>query len=391
MKKVIFCIIFLISTLSLVLINSLDSLDKKSLKNNIKYLEDNKISNIKTDENSTIIYKINKNNFVKIYPNTEIGINNGEIHLKYGILFFHDKIENKYDIATTFLLKNVWGKANYFRIKIPNSITTFNAVTKVNYLDQNLTITPTLNKLFTNENYTYYGFFIPYSPLWTDKKVEVYVELLNNKNTICKIKNSIDIESVVWQKQTIKFNETKSNELTNVDRKKYEKEKSDRYIIWNKNSENPLFKSNFSYPLQNYERVSSDFGLIREWTFSNGKVNSKDTHLGVDFPGIINGNIYAPADGIVKSAEANTEYLGNIIIIDHGHSLFTDYNHLNEMVVTVGQFVKKGEIIAKMGMTGAATGVHLHWSSRIYGVPVDPRTFLDIEDLFKDTDDLSKE
>ena len=57
---------------------------------------------------------------------------------------------------------------------------------------------------------------------------------------------------------------------------------------------------------------------------------------------------------------------------------------MNEILVTAGQFVKKGDIIAKMGMTGAATGVHLHWGSRIYGIPIDPRTFLDIGDLFKE-------
>ncbi len=381
MKKTIFSIIFLLSALSILLSNSID---KKISKHTTKYLEDSAISKIKTDENNSIIYKIDKNNFIKIYPNTEIEINNGKVDFKYGMIFHSDKKNGKYNIDAGFFLNNVWGKANYFRLKIPNNINSFEATTKIYYLDQNLTLTPTLNKLFVGKEYTYYGFFIPYSPLWLDKKIEVYTEISNNNSTICKIQKSIDIESVEWKKQTIKFSKAKSKELSTVDRKKYERERAERYAIWDENSENPFFKSGFAYPVSNYEIVSSDFGLIREWILSDGTINSKSMHLGIDFPGVMGDNVYAPADGIVRLTGLNVEYFGNMIIIDHGHSLFTDYNHLNEIVVEVGQFVKKGDLIARMGATGAATGPHLDWGSRIYGVPIDPRTFLTIDELFKD-------
>lgn len=87
-------------------------------------------------------------------------------------------------------------------------------------------------------------------------------------------------------------------------------------------------------------------------------------HDGVDIANGLNTPIYAAADGIVTQAGVRGGY-GNAILIKHsmnGRRLYTRYGHLNSLIVSVGQTVKKGQQIGYMGTTGYSTGVHLHFS-----------------------------
>ena len=74
----------------------------------------------------------------------------------------------------------------------------------------------------------------------------------------------------------------------------------------------------------------------------------------------LNSNIYASNNGVVAQS-GYTGYNGNFIVIDHGNGWFTSYGHLNKRLVKVGDRVSQGQIIGKMGKTGRATGVHLHF------------------------------
>ncbi len=68
---------------------------------------------------------------------------------------------------------------------------------------------------------------------------------------------------------------------------------------------------------------------------------------------------------------------GKHIIIDHGNNLTSVYAHLDKIYVFKGQEVKVGDVIGTMGSTGWSTGPHLHFEIRVFGIPVDPRTFLE--------------
>jgi murein DD-endopeptidase MepM/ murein hydrolase activator NlpD len=114
---------------------------------------------------------------------------------------------------------------------------------------------------------------------------------------------------------------------------------------------------------------------------NTGKIYSTDTHLGIDFARDKGVNVRASSDGIVRYAKYG-EYVGNMIIIEHGLSFYTNYYHLNKILVQEGEIVKKGSIIGTVGKTGAATGPHLHWETRVYQIPVDPRSFFSIEKIF---------
>ena len=68
--------------------------------------------------------------------------------------------------------------------------------------------------------------------------------------------------------------------------------------------------------------------------------------------------------------------LGKHTIIDHGTYITSYYGHLSAVYVTKGQKVKPGDIIGLEGETGWATGPHVHFQINVYGIPVNPRTFL---------------
>jgi len=67
---------------------------------------------------------------------------------------------------------------------------------------------------------------------------------------------------------------------------------------------------------------------------------------------------------------------GNMVEVNHGNGLATRYGHLSQIDVKVGQTVRIGEIIGRIGSTGRSTGPHLHYETRINGEAVDPQKFL---------------
>jgi murein DD-endopeptidase MepM/ murein hydrolase activator NlpD len=99
-------------------------------------------------------------------------------------------------------------------------------------------------------------------------------------------------------------------------------------------------------------------------------------HAGIDLAGPLGTPIYATADGKVERAEWNNGGYGNLVELNHGHGIQTRYGHLTRYVVTAGQDVKRGQLIAYMGSTGRSTGSHLHYEVRIDGQAVNPIPFL---------------
>lgn len=102
---------------------------------------------------------------------------------------------------------------------------------------------------------------------------------------------------------------------------------------------------------------------------------TKRLHAGLDMAAPIGEPIFAAGSGVVRSAGWGGGY-GNLIQVDHGNGLLTRYAHLSQIKVTPGQPVAKGTMIGLMGTTGASTGSHLHFETRIHGSPVNPACFL---------------
>lgn len=100
-----------------------------------------------------------------------------------------------------------------------------------------------------------------------------------------------------------------------------------------------------------------------------------ENHSGLDFKGNIGEPIQATADGEVIQAGHAGGY-GNVIKIKHGFEYETLYAHLSEINVSMGQKIKAGDVIGKLGNTGRSTGPHLHYEVRLNGTALDPENFL---------------
>lgn len=118
-----------------------------------------------------------------------------------------------------------------------------------------------------------------------------------------------------------------------------------------------------------YTRITSECG----WRTSpfTGK---PEYHNGVDIPVPYGTEIYAANDGTVVTATEHWSY-GNYIMIDHGGGIYTLYAHNSKLLVKVGDKVKRGQVIAKAGSTGASTGNHCHFSIRVNGEWVNHRAY----------------
>jgi len=100
-----------------------------------------------------------------------------------------------------------------------------------------------------------------------------------------------------------------------------------------------------------------------------------DWHPGIDIANDTGTPIYATADGTVASSSWFGGY-GNMVEINHGNGIVSIYGHNSQNLVSAGQTVKKGQLIAYMGSTGYSTGPHVHYEIRVNGTAVNPASFL---------------
>lgn len=122
-------------------------------------------------------------------------------------------------------------------------------------------------------------------------------------------------------------------------------------------------------------RYTSFFGDRRIYAYSNGQ-SSTSLHYGNDY-GIPTGSeVRSCAEGKVVLAEWRNS-TGWSVVVEHLPGLYSIYYHCSELLVKDGDYVKTGELLAKSGATGLATGPHLHWEMRLNMSAVRPEFFLD--------------
>jgi hypothetical protein len=122
-------------------------------------------------------------------------------------------------------------------------------------------------------------------------------------------------------------------------------------------------------------KVMSDFADRRTYLYEGQPVDQQD-HLGYDLASTRMAEIQSANDGIVVLARYFGIY-GNAVVIDHGYGLMTLYGHLSSLAVSEGQRVERGQAIGRSGATGLAGGDHLHFTTLLQGLPVDPREWWD--------------
>ena len=127
------------------------------------------------------------------------------------------------------------------------------------------------------------------------------------------------------------------------------------------------WRQHFVWPVTG--RISGLFGSQR--SYANGEKG--DPHSGVDVARPTGAAVVAPADGVVVLAADHPFTLeGNVLMIDHGMGLNSAFLHLLRIDVKLGDRVRQGQPVGAVGMTGRATGPHLHWSMKWQDQRIDP-------------------
>jgi murein DD-endopeptidase MepM/ murein hydrolase activator NlpD len=136
------------------------------------------------------------------------------------------------------------------------------------------------------------------------------------------------------------------------------------------NADSDGWRQDFIWPVKG--RISGRFGSQRIYRGEPGAY-----HSGLDIATGASGTPFvAPADGVVVlAAEQPFTLEGHLLIIDHGNGLNSAFLHCSELEVKEGDEVKQGQFIGRIGMTGRATGPHLHWSIKWNAARLDPLLF----------------
>lgn len=130
------------------------------------------------------------------------------------------------------------------------------------------------------------------------------------------------------------------------------------------------WRQGFVWPARG--RLSGKFGSQRIYNGTPGSY-----HSGMDIANGASGTPFvAPADGVViLAAESPFSLEGRLLMIDHGMGLNSAFLHCSKLAVKVGDVVRQGQYIGNIGMTGRATGPHLHWSIKWGDARLDPLLF----------------
>lgn len=126
----------------------------------------------------------------------------------------------------------------------------------------------------------------------------------------------------------------------------------------------------FAWPAPGYYTITSPYGMRL-----HPVLKSYRTHTGMDIGAPLGSYAIAANDGIVTKSTYSYSY-GNMIMIDHGGGVTTLYAHGSELIAQVGDVLKRGDAIMKVGSTGWSTGPHLHFEIRINGQTIDPYPYV---------------
>jgi murein DD-endopeptidase MepM/ murein hydrolase activator NlpD len=99
-------------------------------------------------------------------------------------------------------------------------------------------------------------------------------------------------------------------------------------------------------------------------------------HRGLDYADWSGAPVVAPGGGVVTLVGPGFVLLGNCVVVNHGEGLTSIYMHLSDLEVQEGQKVRAGQLIGRVGSTGASNGPHLHYATYFHGEPIDPDLLL---------------
>lgn len=178
---------------------------------------------------------------------------------------------------------------------------------------------------------------------------------------------------ILRENYTAKLSEQEKEVQAKIDEYKFQYEEVNREILKTALADGLLADyvgGEMTWPIPGYSTISSPYGMrVHPIT------GVYTLHTGVDVKAPTGADFVAANDGIVTKAYFNPAY-GNMVMVDHGGGISTLYAHGSEILVRVGQPVKKGEPVLKVGSTGYSTGPHAHFEVRINGQVTSPMEYI---------------
>ena len=351
----------------------------------------NKISTLPTSGFVTTqegsFFKKDSDTILFLAEDCVLEVADGSYNLKKGTVMEIESPEKKrlknIKLQTLFFAET--GSFSFFRMLIPKKFVVEEIDFEIKYLIGEKVQDSKKGGVYSyyeDSLFNFYGVFLPFSPLYEQDNYSLSIRMSFRDGDKAVIYSVGEIKKKTFKEQQLNFSKGKSKDLESASRKKYNVQQAARHELWRTVTQ-PLPEDvwQITKPLDNISRLTSDFGFTRRWILDSGKQYSRDVHLGVDYGVPTGTSIYSLLDGVVVLSGMQELY-GNMVIVNHGLGLYTNYCHMNKCLVNADSVIKKGGILGEVGMTGASTGPHLHIETRIYGIPIDYRKLESLPELF---------
>lgn len=201
---------------------------------------------------------------------------------------------------------------------------------------------------------------IPYK---SEKYINITLVIGENNQTI-----EIPVSKKEYKKEFLSVDPLKVKPPKSA-QERIDREYKEAVKIYNTINEDIYWTKPFITPMNS--AITSEYGNAR--TYNN---ELKSFHGGVDYRAAIGAPVLATNDGTVALAK-DRYYAGGSIVIDHGGGVYSTYFHLQDINVSVGAPVKRGDVIATSGASGRVTGPHLHFGIMLLGSAINPLDFIE--------------
>lgn len=219
------------------------------------------------------------------------------------------------------------------------------------------------------DNSLIYECFIPISCEETPNEYMLSIEIADYVGNTVTLDAKFQVVLFPFKKQQLTIKSEKIKEETDIGLPEQGLEERLEQLA-QQSPAKKLWRGSFYAPMD-IKSISTEFGTVRT-TQHRGRY----AHNAVDLIGMPKTVIWAPQEGIIVLKDRFV-HSGNTIVIDHGCGILSLYYHLDSFAnIEVGQRIKKGHPIGRLGMTGYATGYHLHEERRICNVQVDPMQWI---------------